>query len=349
LTELVIELASKLGSVTMACQALAVKRNTHYYRLLPKERTEEPRTKKSHRRLSDPEREEILAVLHEERFVDKAPAQIYAALLDENRYLCSISTMYRILAQAKEIRERRSQLRHPEYSKPELLATGPNQVWSWDATKLKGPHKWTYFYLYVVIDVFSRHVVGWTVSNRGSGQLAKALLEETCARQQVTPQILTIHSDRGPEMISKAVANLLADLGVTKSVSRPYVSDDNPFSESHFKTLKYHSSFPASFGCLEDARIFCQSFFKWYNEDHYHSGIGLMTPAAMHYGLADGINAGRQIVLSHAFDLHPERFTKGRPKVLELPKEVWINKPVKSNAATISSITIISDTAVSVL
>jgi putative transposase len=341
-------LAEKLGSVKLACQALGVKRNTHYYRQQPKAKTEPAQGRRSHRRLSDAERTEVLAVLHEDRFVDKAPAAVYAALLDESRYLCSISTMYRILAAAKEVRERRDQLRHPQYSKPELLATGPNQVWSWDATKLKGPHKWTYFYLYVIIDVFSRHVVGWTVSHRGSAELAKALIAETCARQEINPEILTIHSDRGPEMISKAVSMLLADLGVTKSVGRPYVSDDNPFSESHFKTLKYHSSFPETFGCLVDARLFCQSFFRWYNEDHYHSGIGLMTPAAMHYGLAEGINECRQVILSKAFDLHPERFTRGRPKALELPKEVWINKPARLNNATISSITIISDSPVSV-
>lgn len=305
--------------------------------------------RKSHRKLSETEREQVLAVLHEDRFVDKAPTEIYATLLDEDRYLCSIRTMYRILAEAKAIRERRNQLRHPQYSKPELLATGPNQVWSWDATKLKGPQKWSYFYLYVIIDVYSRHVVGWTVSKRASAKLAEVLIAETCARQQVNPTILTIHSDNGPEMISKAVANLLADLGVTKSVRRPYVSDDNPFSESHFKTLKYHSSFPARFGCLEDARIFCQSFFHWYNEDHYHTAMGLMTPAAIHYGRAERINLNRQIVLSKAFDLHPERFTKGKPKVLELPKEVWINKPIETKTATISSVTIISDPKTGVL
>lgn len=342
------DLAKKLGSVTKACEALGVKRSTHYCRTRPSRKQQSNVERRSHRRLTEHERQDVLAILHEQKYVDKAPTEIYASLLDEGRYLCSIRTMYRILAEAREVRERRNIMRHPQYSKPELLATAPNQVWSWDITKLKGPVKWTYFYLYVIIDIFSRHVVGWRVEYRESAELAKDLIAETCARQEINPDNLTIHSDRGPAMISIAVAHLLSVLGITKSVSRPYVSDDNPFSESQFKTLKYHPSFPENFGCIEDARTFCRSFFRWYNEDHYHSGIALMTPAAVHYGLAEECNRHRQIVLSQAFDLHPERFVRGRPHALDLPKEVWINPPVKQLDATTVSIRIINDTPVSV-
>lgn len=287
-------------------------------------------------------------MLHEDRFVDKAPAEIYAALLDEGVYLCSIRTMYRILNEHGEVKERRNVLRHPEYTKPELLATAPNQVWSWDITKLKGPVKWTYYYLYVILDIFSRHVVGWMIAHRENAELAETLISETCERQEIDKDQLLIHSDRGSPMTSKAVALLLSDLGVTKSLSRPHVSNDNPFSESHFKTLKYQPTFPKNFGSIEDARAFCQYFFDWYNNEHYHSGIALLTPAMVHYGSAEECNRQRQEVLSAAFDAHPERFVSGHPKVLQLPKEVWINppKPAKADDTTLS-ITIISEPSVS--
>ena len=259
--------------------------------------------------------------------MDKAPAEVYAKLLDEGTYRCSISTMYRILRANKEVKERRNQLRHPEYKKPELIATAPNQVWSWDITKLKGPAKWTYYYLYVIIDIYSRYVVGWMVASRETGKLAKAFIKETCTRQGIAEDELVIHSDRGTSMNSKVVALLLSDLGVTKSLSRPHVSNDNPFSEAQFKTLKYRPTFPGRFGSIQDARGCSHRLLEWYNKEHYHSGIAIMTPATVHYGRAKDCNAERQVTLSAAYDQHPERFVNGQPKTIALPEEVWINKP----------------------
>ncbi len=234
--------------------------------------------------LSEPERQEVLDLLHSERFQDLPPTQVYPILLEEGRYLCSVRTMYRLLARQNEVHERRPVVSHPAYAKPELLATAPNQVWSWDITKLKGPVAWTYFYLYVILDIFSRYVVGWMVALQESAALAKRLMEYTCRKQSIAQDQLTIHADRGSSMKSKLVAELLADLGVTKSHSRPSVSNDNPFSESQFKTLKYRPEFPDRFGCLQDARAFCGPFFGWYNTEHHHGGIGFYTPADVHYG-----------------------------------------------------------------
>jgi len=279
------------------------------------------------------ERQAVLDVLHSDRFVDLAPAQIWAQLLEENKYLCSVRTMYRILAAHAELRERRNQLRHPTYAKPELLATRPNEVWSWDITKLKGPVKWTYFYLYVILDIYSRYVVGWMVADREAASLAKRLIEESCENQQIEPGQLTIHADRGPSMTSKPVALLLADLGATKSHSRPHVSNDNPFSEAHFKTVKYRPEFPDRFGCIEDSRGFNRDLFDWYNNEHYHSGLNLLTPAMVHYGQADEIIRHRQQVLDCAYEHHPERFVNKRPEVLGPPKEVWINPPTDRTGA----------------
>ena len=228
---------------------------------------------------------------------------------------------------AGETRERRDQLTHPPYQKPELLATAPNQLWSWDITKLKGHAKWTYFYLYVILDVFSRYVVGWMVAPRETAELAKRLIADTCEKQNIPPGQLTLHADRGSSMKSKPVAFLLADLAVTKSHSRPYVSDDNPYSESHFRTLKYRPDFPDRFGCIQDSRAFCQSFFAWYNDEHRHSGIELLTPSMVHYGHAGAVIERRQVVLDAAYQAHPERFVRSAPKSLGVPQEVWINKP----------------------
>ena len=279
----------------------------------------------------------MLDILHTERFVDKAPTEVYATLLDEGTYHCSVRTMYRILSEAAEVRERRNQARHPKYQAPELLATAPNQVWSWDITKLRGPVKWTYFYLYVILDIFSRYVVGWMIAHRESAALAKRLIAETCEKENVQPGQLTIHADRGSSMKSKTVAFLLADLGVTKSHSRPYVSDDNPYSESQFKTLKYRPDFPARFGSIQDARSFCREFFPWYNREHRHSGIGLMTPEMVHYGKAEQVRNQREVVLASAFDTHPERFVRGIPMPPPLPEAAWINKPkVESKEAVIA-------------
>jgi len=277
--------------------------------------------------LSAEERQHVLDVLHEERFQDKAPAEVYAKLLDEGIYLCSISTMYRILRANKEVKERRNQLRHPQYKKPELLAIMPNQVWSWDITKLKGPAKWTSYYLYVIIDIFSRYVVGWMIAPTQTGALAEDLISQTCTRQGIEPDQLSIHSDRGTPMTSKVVALLLSDLGVTKSLNRPYVSNDNPYSESQFHTLKSRPTFPDRFGSIDDARAWCQGLFNWYNNEHYHGGIALMTPATVHYGRGQLCSVSRQIILSSAYNQHPERFVNGQPKTLALPEAAWINPP----------------------
>jgi putative transposase len=247
--------------------------------------------------------------------------------VDEGIYLCSIRTMHRFLAENGELKERRNQLCHPQYKKPELLATGPNQVWSWDITKLLGPAKWTYFYLYVILDIFSRNVVGWMVAPRETAELAKRLIAETCEKQGVVPGTLTIHADRGTSMTSKPVALMLADLGVTKTHSRPHVSDDNPYSESQFKTLKYRPEFPERFGSAEDARAFCQVFFPWYNQEHHHSGIALLTPEMLHYGTAGAVIVQRQKVLDEAYARTPERFVMASPKHPPLPTAVWINPP----------------------
>ena len=276
----------------------------------------------------------MLAVLHQDRFVDLSPSEVYATLLDEGVYLCSERSMYRVLAENQEVRERRAQLRHPKYAAPELLATKPNQLWSWDITKLMGPAKWTYFYLYVILDVFSRYVVGWVVADAESKALAERFIRETCERQGIPPGQLTVHADSGSSMKSKPVALMLADLGVTKSHSRPHVSNDNPFSEANFKTLKYRPDFPENFGCIEDSRAHCKDFFDWYNNEHHHSGLGLFTPYDVHHGLAAQRHSARALVLESAHRAHPERFVNGVPAPMDLPTEVWINKPAKPQEAT---------------
>jgi putative transposase len=273
----------------------------------------------------------VLDQLNSERFADQSPLQVYSKLLDEGDYLCSVRTMYRILADNQSSRERRNQLKHPNYQKPELLATGPNEVWSWDITKLKGPETWTYYYLYVILDIYSRCVVGWMLAHRESADLAKQLIETTIEKQKVQPEQLILHSDRGPSMTSHSVAQLLGSLGVTKSHSRPHVSNDNPFSESQFKTMKYRPEFPKRFGCYEDALRFCRQFFDWYNNEHYHSGIGLLTPASLHYGQGEEIIATRKQTLQHAWQNNPERFVGGMPKPASLPKAVWINAPKRDS------------------
>jgi putative transposase len=287
------------------------------------------------RALGEQERETVRAVLNSARFQDCAPAAIQATLLDEGQYLCSTRTMYRVLEQDGATRERRAQLTHPEYRKPELLATAPNQLWSWDITKLRGPAKWTYFYLYVILDVFSRYVVGWMVAPRESAVLASKLIEETSEKQIILPDQLTIHADRGSSMRSKPVAFLLADLSITKTHSRPYTSNDNPYSESQFRTLKYRPEFPDRFGSLQDARAFCHTFFAWYNQDHRHSGIGMMSPAMVHHGVAPEVRENRQLILDAAYAAHPDRFVRRPPVPLPLPKEVWINKPQNSDENTL--------------
>ena len=315
-----------------ACDAMAIPRAT-FYRYQGKSAVVE-----YHKRpapplaLSPVERQAILDVAHEQRFWDATPYQMYATLLDEGRYLGSVRTIYRVLSANNEVKERRKQVSRPRYKKPELLATAPNEVWSWDITKLKGPAKWTYFHLYVILDIFSRYVVGWMVAHRESATLAKRLIEETCTKQQISKKQLTLHADRGSSMKSKLVAHLLADLGVTKTHNRPHVSNDNPYSESQFKTLKYSPGFPERFGSIQDAREFCQRFFLWYNRVHKHSGIGLMTPEQVHYGQAQQILEQRTVVLESAFKDHTKRFKGKMPKPFPLPKAAWINKPDESQA-----------------
>lgn len=322
-----LSLSASAGSAA-ACRALDLPRASFYRALAPRPEPAAIRPQpKPARALSDTERQTALAHLHSERFVDQAPHQIHAALLDEGVYVCSPRTLYRLLEEHSEVRERRDQLRHPAYQKPELLAIQPNQVWTWDITKLRGSAKGIYFHLYVILDLFSRYVVGWMVAPGESAELAKKLVEESCVKQGVLPSQLCLHADNGPAMKSKALADKLADLGVTKSHSRPYVSDDNPFSESQFKTMKYRPEFPARFGSLEDARAHGQAFFHWYNLEHHHSGIAMLTPHMVHYGLAAAVLDNRQRVLTAAFHQHPERFVRKPPRPAPLPDAVWINPP----------------------
>jgi putative transposase len=318
------QLSQEVG-VRRACEALGVPRAAFYRRRAGSRTSDDRPRPPSPRALRSEERQQVKDVLYGERFVDKAPREVYAALLDEGEYLCSVRTMYRILGEDQASRERRDQLRHPHYQKPELLATAPNQVWSWDITKLLGPQKWTYYYLYVILDIYSRYVVGWMLAHRESADLASRLIRETVHKQEVSEDQLTIHSDRGPSMKSQGVAQLLAALGVTKSHSRPHVSNDNPFSESHFKTLKYSPTFPDRFDGYEPALTFCRTFFPWYNDEHYHTGIGLVTPAMLHYGHAAKVIQARQQTLETAYAAHPERFVRGRPRPPKLPTAVWIN------------------------
>lgn len=319
-------LACKVGTAP-ACDAFKFSRASLYRRRKPKAlRAPRPKPKRA---LSDTERKAVLDELHSERFVDVAPPAVYATLLDEGKYLCAPRTMYRILNSAKEVRERRDQLRHPVYARPELLALAPNRVWTWDITKLKGPVVMMYFYLYVIIDLFSRYVVGWLLAQTESASLARTLISETCLQEGVDRNQLTIHSDRGAPMTSNNVAQLLAALGVTRSLSRPHVSNDNPFSESQFKTLKYRPSFPNRFGSFQDAHSFCRVFVPWYNTEHRHSSLALLTPADVHFGRAPRILAARQVTLTAAYAAHPERHVRKAPVVAKLPEAVWINPPVK--------------------
>ena len=316
--------------VTMACQALDLPRSSFYRAQQPMALTETTRALervRSPRALTATENETVRAVLNSERFQDQAPREVYATLLDEERYLCSWRTMYRILAENQPVRERRNQLQHPVYAKPELLATCANQLWSWDITKLRGPVTWTYYYLYVILDVYSRYVVGWMLAERESEDLAQELIRETCAKQAIQPGQLTLHADNGSAMMAKSVAQLLIDLDVVKSHSRPHVSDDNPYSEAQFKTLKYRPDYPNRFGCLVDARAWAQAFFTWYNQAHHHTNLGLLTPAIVHSGQTECVRQKRQHVLQIAYAAHPERFVKGAPVPAQLPMAVWINPP----------------------
>ncbi len=315
--------------LSTACEWIDFPKSS-YYRLKQGPKVAKPRT--SPRCLSADERQAVLELFHEERFMDLPAPQVYHHLLDEGRYIASERTMYRILAANNEVKERRHLRKHPLYKRPELLATGPKQLWTWDITRLRGPDKLEYYQLYVMLDVYSRYVVGWMLAYKESAELAKNFIDETCQSQGILRDSLTIHADRGPSMKSKSVAELYAHLGVTKSHSRPRVSNDNPYSESQFKTMKYCLTYPDRFGSIEDANSFCLDFFNWYNNEHYHSGINMLTPASVHSGWADKILACRAQIKSEAFERHQERFVQGRPKTQKLAKEVWINPPKAANS-----------------
>jgi len=325
-------------SVRDACDAVGASQASYYRRHRQSPAPERPaavphRDRRQPRALSAQERQAILDELHSERFVDLAPAEVWAILLDEGRYLGSQSTFYRLLRQAGEVRERRKLATHPAAVKPELVAITPNEVYSWDITKLLGPAKWTYYHLYVILDIYSRYVVGWMVASRESAALAEVLIRQTCAKQGISRDQLTIHADRGSSMTSKPVAFLLADLGVTQSHSRPHVSNDNPYSEAQFKTLKYRPDFPTRFATIEAARRHCQTFFRWYNDEHRHTGLGLHTPADVHHGRADAVREERAAVLDAAYAAHPERFVRKPPEPPKLPTISWINPPEQTEAA----------------
>jgi putative transposase len=325
--EQTVEELTPLIGTRPACRALGAAPATIYRRRRPPTPSPPRPRPAPPRALSEAEREAVLAELHSERFVDCSPAAVWATLLDEGRYLASERTMYRLLAANGETGERRDQLTHPAYQRPELLAEQPNAVWSWDISKLKGPAKWTYYYLYAVLDVFSRYCVGWTVQQRESAAVAEALIAQACEQQRIARGQLTVHADRGSSMTSKPVAMLLSDLGVTKTHSRPYTSTDNPYSEAHFRTLKYRPGFPQRFDSIEHARAFCREFFGWYNDQHRHSGIGLMTPATVHHGRAEATHATRSAILHAAYDRNPERFVRRAPTPPPVPAAAWINKP----------------------
>lgn len=323
--QLVDEHAEEFG-VAPACDALGVCRAS-FYRWKERPQRTEHTDRRPPRKLTEQEEAMVLEVLNSERFMEKSVPVVYTTLLDEGQYICSQRSMYRLLEREGQVRQRRHEREHPVYEKPELLATGPNQVWSWDITKIKGPRPWIFYHLYVVIDVFSRYIVAWAISTHESGEQAKALVEGACQRQGIARGQLTVHSDRGKAMRSKCLADLLAELHVDRSFNRPHVSNDNPYSESQFKTLKYHSSFPERFGSIEDARNYLREFFVWYNTEHRHSGIAMMTPEIVHTGRHEEVWLQRKETLADAYQRHPERFVKGEPTPQRVPNEVWINEP----------------------
>lgn len=327
------ELAQTLP-VSHVCEAFGFPRSSLYrLRQEPEVKTRQPRAS-SQRALSETERAEVLNLLHSERFQDSAPRQVWATVLDEGSHLCSVSTMYRILGEQEEVKERRNQRTQPTYARPELLATAPNQLWSWDITWLRGPQHLLHYYLYVILDVFSRYAVGWMLAAEESALLAEQLIAESCRKQGIGQNKLTLHADRGAPMTSKTLAQMLEDLGVAKSHSRPYTSNDNPFSEAQFKTMKYRPDYPDRFESMTAAQGWAQPFFHWYNNEHRHSSLGLMTPAMLHFGLAEQVTAQRQQVLTAAYAQHPERYVRGMPTPPAPPTTVWINQPHPATALT---------------
>ena len=338
-----IEAVTTPGETAALCQSVGVSRASLYRRRCPAPHPTPPRPcAPSPRALGAPERQAVLDVLHSERFIDQSPAEVHATLLEEQRHLCAPRTMYRVLAAAKEVRERRAQARHPVYAAPELVATRPNQVWSWDITKLKGPIPYLYYSLYVILDLFSRYVVGWMVALHENAHLAARVIEQTCATQGIASHQLTIHADRGAPMRSKFVALLFSDLGIDASHSRPRVSNDNPFSEAQFRTLKYRPEFPGRFGSLAHAREVSRDLFAWYNDAHHHSGLSYLTPAVVHYGHAATVLTVRHRTRLAAYAAHPERFVQGPPRPETLPTAVWINRaptPTREDAPGATPVT----------
>ncbi len=318
------ELAPQIG-LKSACEVLNVPRSQIYRQRQPKVEPASRRTP-AHA-LSSHERAQVRETLNSERFMEQAPRQVYAALLDEGRYLCHWRTMYRILSAHNEVRERRLIRRHPVYQKPELLAERPNEVWSWDITALRGAHKWEHYPLYTVLDIFSRYVVGWMIAEEESSDLARQLIAETARKQGIQPDQLTLHADNGSPMKGRPLSHLLVALGITKSHSRPHTSDDNPFSEAQFKTMKYRPDYPDRFASIAAARTWARDFFAWYNHQHYHSGLSLMTPVSVHYGEAEAVQQHRQRVMADAFQASPARFRAGLPVVKGVPAAVYINPP----------------------
>jgi putative transposase len=322
-----IEAVTAHGETAALCQSVGLARATLYRHRQPARVSAPTPRGPSARALGPAERQAVLDVLHSERFVDQSPAEVQATLLEEQTYLCSTRTMYRILDAAQEVRERRAQARHPAYAKPELVATAPNQIWSWDITKLKGPIPYLYYSLYVILDLFSRYVVGWMVAAHENARLAQRLIEATCRKQAIGPHQLTIHADRGAPMRSKLVAELFSDLSIDASHSRPRVSNDNPFSEAQFRTFKYRPTFPDRFGAIEHARSVSRELFAWYNDAHHHSGLRYLTPADVHHGRAAATLERRHQTRVTAYTAHPERFVQGPPRRDTLPTAVWINPP----------------------
>jgi putative transposase len=323
---LIEELSLPYG-IRTACRSLAVPRGWYYRQQKVNSSFQKGSRPTSKLALSEDEKAEVRSTLNSERFMDQSPREVYASLLDEGIYLCHWRTMYRVLAEHDEVRERRDQRRHPQITKPQLVATRPNELWSWDITLLKGPSRRLLYYLYVILDVFSRYVVGWMVAEEESAELAEVLIAASCTKQAIGREQLTLHADRGSAMRAKTVAQLLADLGVAKSHSRPYTPDDNPYSEAQFKTMKYRPDYPNRFDNLDHARSWARAFFDWYNHEHHHTGLGLMTPTVVHYGQTDLVRAERQRALDRAYAAHPERFVKGRPLAPTAPDQVWINPP----------------------
>jgi len=337
-----IEAVTTPGETAALCQSVGLARATLYRRRRPVESSTPPPRNPSSRALGPAERQAVLDVLHSERFVDQSPAEVQATLLEEQTYLCSTRTMYRVLAAADEVRERRDQARHPAYAKPELVATAPNQIWSWDITKLKGPIPYLYYALYVILDLFSRYVVGWMVAAHENARLAQRLIDATCRKQGIGPHQLTIHADRGAPMRSKLVAELFSDLSIDASHSRPRVSNDNPFSEAQFRTFKYRPEFPDRFGSIAHGRSVSHDLFTWYNTAHHHSGLSYLTPADVHYGRAATILELRHRTRLAAYAAHPERFVQGPPRLEILPHAVWINPPAKSTGQDAPGATIVT-------